>query len=192
MEGIWRRVTKAQLFGREAPTFCPEDLLVALCLHAGHHGWMQLSHLCDLAQLLRVHPELDWDVVGSHLGDSNTRRIVDLSLYLTHRHWRTQIPTDILKSISVDPHVPRLGRRIETEIWPAVEPKLTTSNLRWMLDRTAGENILDRLYLLAGTFFYPAIEDIEHFRLPAFLTPLYPGLRFFRLARNFTQALLQT
>jgi len=192
MDGIWRRVTKVNFFSREATTFCPEDLLVALCLHAGHHGWMQLSHLCDLAQLLNVHSELDWEIVRSHLGDSNTRRIVDLSLYLLHRHWPVQIPGDILEKVVADPNVIRLAVRIEAEIWPVVDPKLTTSSLSWMLERSTGEKVLDRVYLLAGSFLFPAIEDFEQFRLPAFLTPLYPGLRFLRLARNFTQSLWQT
>ena len=61
-----------------------------------------------------------------------------------------------------------------------------------MLERSTGEKVLDRVYLLAGSFLFPAIEDFEQFRLPAFLTPLYPGLRFLRLARNFTQSLWQT
>jgi hypothetical protein len=35
---------------------------------------------------------------------------------------------------------------------------------------------------LAGSFFCPAVEDFEVFRLPLVLSPLYPGLRVLRLA----------
>jgi hypothetical protein len=185
MEGIWKRVTMAAFWGGEVPTFCAEDLAVSLCLHAGHHGWQQLSQMCDLAQLFQVHPQLDWEIVRSHLGDSNTRRIVYVSLRLLKEHWEAQIPEDLMHMISADPHVARLAGRIQREIWPSPSPALTTSGLGWMLERSSGEDLADRLRLLAGSFLCPAVEDFELFRLPPMLTPLYPGLRVLRLAFKY-------
>jgi len=182
MAGMWQRVTMVHLFDSEVPTFCPEDLLVALCLHAGHHGWVQLSHFCDVAQLLLAHPQMDWDTVCSHLGDSNTRRIVYVTWRLLHQHWRGQIPADMMARVFADPHVARLAQRVQTEIWPSLIPTLTTSNLRWLLDRSSGEDLKDQLRLLTGTIFYPAIEDFATFKLPQTLAPLYPVLRALRLA----------
>ena len=185
MDGIWKRMTMVPFLGVEVPSFCPEDLLVALCLHAGHHGWQQLSQMCDLAQLFQIHPQLSWSIVRGHLGDSNTTRIVYVSLRLLKEHWAVQIPEDLMSSIFADPHVARLAGRIQTEIWPSPCPALTTSSLRWMLDRSSGENLADRLRLLAGSFFCPAIEDFEIFRLPPALAPLYPLLRVSRLACKY-------
>lgn len=182
MDGIWKRSVKARLMDRDVPALCHEDLLVVLCLHAGHHGWMQLSHMCDLAQLFRVHQKFDWKVVRSHLGDSNTMRIVSISLYLLQKHWHVQIPEEMMVTVSADRHVERLAHRIEVEIWPAEEPTLTTSSLQWMLERTAGESLHDRMRLLAGSVFVPSMEDFVLFRLPLALSPFYAGLRILRLA----------
>jgi hypothetical protein len=182
MNGIWQRIQPANLFGAEIPTFCPEDMLVALCLHAGHHGWMQLSHFCDIAQLLRAHPRLDWNIVNSHLGDSNTRRLLFVCWHLLKKHWNAQIPDAMLIRISSDPHVARLAHRIETEIWPSPSPELTTASLRWLIDRSSGENGIDRSVLLLGSMLQPAVEDFAMFRLPWLLAPLYPLLRVYRLA----------
>jgi len=181
MDGIWGRVRQSQLFEREVPTFCPEDNLIALCLHAGHHGWMQLSHMCDIAQLLLTYPEMDWEIVESHLGDSNTRRLVFVCWHLLERHWGSRFPEQMMARAAADTHVARLADRVEQEIWPSIDPQLTTSNFRWMLERTAGEGLVDRFYLLMGSLFHPAIEDIVAFKLPRFLTWLYPVLRFGRL-----------
>ena len=169
MEGVWQRATSAHAWGCEMPTLCPEDLLVALCLHAGHHGWMQLSHLCDIAQLFQVHPQLDWDIVRRHLGDSNTTRIVYVSLHLLEKYWQANIPGDL-----------------KAAILASSRPALTTSSLRWLWDRSSGVDLADRLRLLTGTFFCPAIEDVEMFRLPRILAPLYPGLRALRLAFKYS------
>ena len=186
MEGVWQRATSAHAWGCEMPTLCPEDLLVALCLHAGHHGWMQLSHLCDIAQLFQVHLQLDWDIVRRHLGDSNTTRIVYVSLHLLEKYWQANIPGDLKAAILADPNVARLARRIQSEIWPSSRPALTTSSLRWLWDRSSGVDLADRLRLLTGTFFCPAIEDVEMFRLPRILATLYPGLRALRLAFKYS------
>jgi hypothetical protein len=179
---MWKRVIMARLFDGEVPTFSPEDNLVALCLHAGHHGWMQLSHFCDIAQLLLAYPDLDWDIVSSHLGDSNIRRIVYVCWYLLERHWHARIPAEMMMRVAADAHVARLAHRVETEIWPSLAPALTTANLRWLMDRSAGEDLGDRLRLLIGSVFWPAIEDFAMFRLPPVLAPLYAVLRALRLA----------
>ena len=188
MEGIWKRMTMTSFWGGEVPTLRAEDLAVSLCLHAGHHGWQQLSQMCDLAQLFQVHPELDWEIVRSHLGDSNTRRIVYVSLRLLKEHWEAQIPDDLMQMIFADSHVARLAGRIQREIWPSPSPALTTSSLGWMLDRSSGEDLADRLRLLAGSFLCPAVEDFEMFRLPPVLAPLYPGLRVMRLAYKYVSS----
>jgi hypothetical protein len=59
---------------------------------------------------------------------------------------------------------------------------LTTASFRWLINRSAGEDVLDRLVLIAGSVFQPAVEDFAMFRLPRLLTPLYPLLRVCRLA----------
>ena len=188
MSGIWERRTQARLLGQDVPALSPEDLLVVLCLHAGHHGWMQLSHMCDLAQLFRVHGEFDWEIVRRHLGDSNTRRIVCISLYLLRKHWHVGLPEEIAAMIFADPHVERLARRIEEEIWPAEKPALTTSGLWWLLDRTAGEDWHDRVQLLTGSFLVPSTEDFALFRLPPALSYFYAGLRILRLACRYVSS----
>ena len=182
MDGMWKRREMARLLDGGVPALCPEDLLVVLCLHAGHHGWGQLSHMCDLAQLFRVHGEFDWKIVHGHLGASHTRRIIFISLYLLRKHWHTPMSEEMMDMVSSDPRVERLARRIEAEIWPAEKPALTTSSLRWMLERTAGEDLRDRARLLAGSIFVPSIEDFAWFRLPAALSHLYAGVRVLRLA----------
>ena len=38
----------------------PEDLLLFLCAHATKHRWKALSFVCDIAELIRSSPALDW------------------------------------------------------------------------------------------------------------------------------------
>jgi hypothetical protein len=184
--GIWKRVTMAPFFGRDVPTLCPEDMLVVLCLHAGQHEWARLSTLCDIGQLLLHHPELKWEVVRSHLCDSNTIRMVHVSLLLVGQHRPIQIPPDFAARISADQHAAGLAEQIQSELWPAPELEVSKlSQIRWLMARTAGENLDDRLRFLIGNMLGPTLSDFESFKLPRILFTLYPVLRAFRLAYKY-------
>jgi hypothetical protein len=192
MAGIWRRVTLVRLFDCDVPSFCPEDSLVALCLHAGKHGWAHLSHFCDMAQLLVTHPKMDWDIVCSHLGDSNTARNVYVSLHLLEQHWSAEIPEGVKTRIFADAQVTRVASRVQTEAWPSPQPTLTQSNLRWVLERSSGEPPGDRLRFLMGVAFSPTWGDFARVDLPRILTPLYPGVRIWRVACEYSSSWLQS
>lgn len=182
MDGVWSRKTVSRLMNQDIPALSPEDLLVVLCLHAGNHAWTYLSHLCDLAQLFRTHRSFAWEIVKSHLGDSHTQRVVCVSLHLLEKHWNVELPAEIKVFIVSDAHVERLVHRIETEIWPAEKSALTTSSMHWLLNRSTGEEWRDRLRLLVGSIFVPAIEDFAMVQLSPALSPLYAALRMLRLA----------
>jgi hypothetical protein len=186
MGQIWKRATTASFFGRDVPTLCAEDMLVVLCLHAGQHEWARLSTLCDVSQLLLHHPDLNWEIVRSQLRDSNTIRMIDVSLFLVSQHWPVQIPTDFAARISADHHIAGLAEKIQSELWP--EPELEAnlqSQIRWLMARTAGENFGDRFRFLAGNMLGPTLSDFETFRLPRMLFTLYPALRGVRLAFKY-------
>jgi Uncharacterised nucleotidyltransferase len=191
MAGIWRRLTLVRLFDCDVPSFCPEDSLVALCLHAGKHGWAHLSHFCDMAQLLVTHPQMDWDIVCSHLGDSNTARNVYVSLHLLEQHWSVEIPEGVKARTSADPQVTRVASRVQTEAWPSPRPALTQSNLHWLLERSSGEALGDRLRFLMGVAFSPTWGDFAKVDLPQILTPLYRGVRIWRVACEYGSSWLQ-
>jgi hypothetical protein len=181
--GIWQRAVAVPLFGRNVPTFCPEDLIVALCLHAGQHEWMQLSLFCDLARTLQAYCKCRWDIVRSHLGDSNTRRIIFVSLCLLRRHWTAEIPADLAAEIAGDREVQSIADIVEREFWPAANlPEPTNASWAWLLRRTRGEHWMDRLRYVAGIALNPTNIDYETFKLPRPAIALYPLLRAGRLA----------
>jgi hypothetical protein len=183
--GIWQRSREAPFFGQTIPTFCPEDLLFALCLHAGGHDWLEISLFCDIALLLR-DSHLNWEIVLSHLGDSNTRRIVFISLALTQKHWHAALPPEIDHRIAADSQVPGIVAAIERELWPRIESEpIKSIPLGWLLRRTKGEAIGERLRHVGGVTLNPTLIDFERFRLPRPLIPLYPLLRGARLACKY-------
>ena len=64
IESYWQRLVPHSLCGTEVRVLGPEDLLIVLCIHGGEkHRWVRLQMLADIARLLVVNADLDWDVV---------------------------------------------------------------------------------------------------------------------------------
>lgn len=62
----------------------PEDLLIVLCVHGSKHAWEQLKWVCDVAELLRSHPDLDWERIFSNASAWGCRRLICIGLSLAH------------------------------------------------------------------------------------------------------------
>lgn len=58
MDWLWPRRQTSILLGMPIPVFSPEQTLILRCLHGSKHGWSCLIWIRDVAQLLRVRPDL--------------------------------------------------------------------------------------------------------------------------------------
>ena len=61
---VWQSgqaVNFSDLTDEPVTTLSAEVLVLYLCYHAARHDWEDLSLLCDLAELLKRLPSLDWE-----------------------------------------------------------------------------------------------------------------------------------
>src|SRR5690606_30321214 len=61
MDELWSRHIIVNVSGIQLPTLSKEDCVLVLCAHGTQHRWQKLKWVCDLAELLRTHPDMDWD-----------------------------------------------------------------------------------------------------------------------------------
>lgn len=177
---MWERATAAKLFDAFLPTLAPEDNFVALCLHAGEHAWSQISLFCDLAQLLAMTSNFDWEIVRQQTRDANVRRTVDVCTLLLAKYFHSEIPEDFLRR---EMQVELLAARAATEFWPDPErsPHRNDTSITWIRERCRGLRLRDRVRWITGVLLTPSLADFQALRLPGFLQGLYPALRFARL-----------
>jgi len=90
----------------------PEDLLIVLCLHGSKHAWEELKWICDVAELLRSHPHLDWDRIFLNASLWRCRRLVCLGLSLAHLLLDAPLPEAVLARFSTDSDVHVLSPRM--------------------------------------------------------------------------------
>ncbi|QXD16145.1 nucleotidyltransferase family protein [Rhodocaloribacter litoris] len=86
----------------------PEDLLLVLCFHGEKNRWETLKYICDVSELIRSHPGLDWDVTLARARRTRALRILYLGLSLAHHYFEVPLPPEVLTGINRDRAVRQL------------------------------------------------------------------------------------
>jgi hypothetical protein len=104
LEDIWRSAVPARLGDADALVMSPEFLLLHICAHlaCNHLFVFSLRALCDIAEIVRAHPELDWTVVVNHGRRHGWGRGVGAALRLASDHLGAGVPVDTLASLEAD------------------------------------------------------------------------------------------
>jgi hypothetical protein len=186
VDAMFGRATALPLAGRSLRTFCAEDLLLVLCVHAGKHAWSRLDWLGDISRLARQ--ELDWSAVEKQSKALGIERMVAVSFVLAQRVLGAPLPERIRKSLPGDW---RSGR-IAGEIVPLLAngAEYDTESIRYfqLMMRTR-ERWQDRARFLWRLAFTPTAGDWSALQLPQALFPLYGFRRMLRLPGKLGKSL---
>ena len=183
--GVWARLRRTPLAGREVPSFSPEDLLLILCVHADSHLWERLAWIADIARLVEVERELDWAVLFARARASGSVRILSLGIALAADLLAAPVPEHVAGRARAEPAVRALADEITARLFTERPGEATAQDLeRSVFQLRSRERWRDRVRLLAT----PNEGDWDCFPLPAPLYPLYYVLRPFRLLAKYGAA----
>ena len=204
---LWQRRETVALRGVSVPSLSTEDLLVFLCLHGSKHRWKSLKWVCDVAELLRTVPDLDWDLVTRL--SRRQRRMVLLGLALAHDLLDAPLPAHVAKQLAADQKMPALVQQAQAWIFQR-EQALDSYGVERIVSVLTNTRIgsggatphvadlyRDIIYSLhpqlggwrvvygwLAFIFVPTIFDVQWVSLPARLFPLYYPLRLIRFLRR--------
>jgi hypothetical protein len=155
---FFERLAPVPIAGRQVPTFCPEDLLLFLCVHGSKHGWTSLGWLCDVARLID-RCAVNWDDVLARAQASHVSRCLLLGLTLAR---------DLLGAAA--PELPQ-----EALAASAREQLMNGSgdvSMRFQLALL--ERLTDKVRFWQPVLgLAPYAEDFESLHIPASLFPVY-------------------
>jgi hypothetical protein len=109
---FWARRVAVAFENRTVPGLAPEDLLIVLCVHGSKHAWEQLKWVCDVAELIRSHPDLDWNQIFVHASNWRCRRMLYLGLTVAHLMLNAPLPAAVLERLEADVEVMALAHRM--------------------------------------------------------------------------------
>lgn len=175
---VWQHLVPFSFFGRKLRVFSPELMLVALCIHSAQHHWAHLKMFADIAELLYQSPQLNWRIVDDLVADSHAKRSMLVALALVRSCQNAELPPHVIDEIRRDPHVSEIASAIYSKIWPSPhDPTPVQTDFRWLLFRSRGERLPDRLRYLCAVALRPTLADFQTLGLPRQLEWLYFALR---------------
>jgi hypothetical protein len=172
------------LGGHDVRTFCPEDALLAICVHGSKDSWARLSWIADVSELIQSQPALDWKGIRARAEALRLERMLHAGLILAARILDAALPDEIAKRVRDDEAAEEIAVNLERNfLCSDVRPMGAFE--RFQLRRRLVPGALRGWRYALRLTMAPAEEDWLMVRLPRPLAPLYILLRPFRLMRKY-------
>lgn len=182
-EDMWQRLEPVSIGETRTHTFAPEDLLLVLCVNAGKEFWKELSRLCDINELIRSHPKLDWEMITRQANLAGARRMLFISLLLVHELLGATLPEQIIKSIEAERAVRPLALMVRQELFRDESERESVSHI--LKPAKALDGIPAQVKFHLRSALTPTPEDWTFINLPERLRFLYYLTRPVRLANKY-------
>jgi len=99
---LWQRLDIVMFGGRKIQSFPVEESLIVLAVHGSNHCWNRLSWICDIAELIRVNPDIDWSYLLSLAVCWRSERMLLMALFLAEAVLGAELPDYVSKRIQKD------------------------------------------------------------------------------------------
>jgi hypothetical protein len=187
--GDWfKRALPAKFGQRRVRCLAPEDLLLALCLHAAKHAWVNLLWLCDIAAVMHTLA-VDYGVFYERAEGLGILRIVGVSFWLVSELLGIALPTMAQNRVHHDTETVAIGRTLLPTI-AATAHFDAESPAYFRLMVRARERLGDRLRCLWRLAVTPGDGEWAVVKLPEMLFPLYRVVRLGRLLGRIAEGRL--
>lgn len=182
-EDFWGRLETMQLSNIEVKTLSAEDLLLSLCVHGSKHHWERLAWICDVAELVRMRTDLNWDVLLERAAASGSDRMLFLGLYLAERLLAARLPEKVKAKLLIERNVASLAERVSKRLFSSSGEIPLPINESFRFNWALREGWRSRLRY-CRLLLQPTDADIESIALPESLSFAYYLMRPFALFRR--------
>jgi hypothetical protein len=142
---LWEYVEKVSLADRLVRTLAPEDVLALVCVHGAKHHWERLAMICDVAELIRRYPKINWGRVLEQTRRLGGARMLYLGLFLAQNLLGATVPGKIGQQMQDDPVVRALGDRVRAWLFAGPDNLLRTLQQHAFYLKL-GEHLRDRVW----------------------------------------------
>jgi hypothetical protein len=154
-EPWWDRLVSFCLAGARVRTFSPPDLLLLLILHGTTHGWDRLAWICDIAELLRIHQDLDWPALLRQARTLRITRMFNLGLLLANGLLGASLPAKLRSQIQADPVAVAIAGDVRRKLFQDDRPPIGEEE-KWRFFVATREDLRDRIWSCHCIGFIPS------------------------------------
>jgi len=183
LEQLWEHRQPLSLGGTTVPSLAPEELILVLAVHGAKHSWERLNWICDVAELIRAHPRMDWGRVLRGAHSLHSERILFLGLRLARDLLGAPLPQEIEQHMVADRAAASLAVQAHERLFEEAG-SLSDTFRAYLFPLWTMQRLRDRTrygLFLAHRWTAPNHRDHAFLSLPAALSFLYYPLRPLRL-----------
>ena len=175
---IWPRLEQVTIANRTVPTLGHVDLALFLAAHGTKEGWKSLLWVCDFAELLRKHQDIDWLAVFDCAQRSYFSRPLLLAFILASTLLDAPVPPELVKEARINSAVRALAENARFRMLRTVQE----GELREFLNGLNTHSRLShRLRPFLTLLTTRTVSDYQTMPLPKSLWGIYYFTRPFRL-----------
>jgi|SRR5215217_797177 len=194
LEGLGERLEQIHLGDDVVPTLSVEDLLLVLCVHGTKHHWERLRWICDVAELLRVRTDVNWETLMGVAESLGSQRMLSVGLYLAHDLLGAPLPQQALHKVQADPAVMDLANWVYERLFS--ESNGSSNGLEedfpfHPFHLRARERLRDKSLYCVRAALTTTIRDWMLLPLPRHMYALYHVVRLIRLTAKYGPRLLK-
>jgi hypothetical protein len=178
-ESLWENTSLDSFEGTTIKTLAPEDLLLSLCVHGAKHLWERLSWIADIAQLLDVYTNLNWERLLERARRTGCERMLLLGLFVAHDLLGAKLPAQVETQCSLDPEIAHLAGQIYSRLF-AEGSEASGMSGYFIFQLKARRRLRDK-FNYCRYVVSPTEEDLTLLSLPASLSFVYYLLRPLRM-----------
>lgn len=178
---FWDTEATIEILGRSVRAIPPDMLFLFICAHGSRHYWDRLKWICDVAEMIRSHPTLDWRYILETAEKAGAARVVNMAILLADSLLGAPAPTWVLNHSQRDSRAASLAAvAVDHPLTERVN-RLETGVAQRRFTMATKERRVDRVRYFADVTLQPNQEDYEWLALPERAAFLYPVLRPMRL-----------
>jgi hypothetical protein len=192
---LWEHLESILLEKNVVPTFTPEVYLLVLCLNGTKECWNSLNRICDVAELIRSHPHMDWQQIIEQSQKMGFMRLIFIGLLLAQNLLGTDLPDFILEQMHSDSVANSVASRLHTQLFSEICEPYGAVETTFFHIKTR-ERWKDKiksflgLMILSG-WLHPTKRDRDVIPLPTQLSFIYYLIRPIRVLWRYKHFLFQ-
>jgi len=185
---LWQRLETITIAGRTIPTLARDDLALFLAAHGTKEGWRSLIWVCDFAEFLRKHQDINWAAILDRAQRSHSLRPLLLAMVLASTLLDAPIPATLVDLAWNHLAVRTLAEQAKLRMLRDSPEREVDKFLNGL---NTHDRLRNRLLPLATLLTTRTVSDYQAMPLPKSLWRFYHFTRPFRLAGKILKRALR-
>ena len=157
------RLRTVRFHCRNVRSLSLEDTLLHLCVHGTHEIWSRIEQVLSVARLIKMYPNLDWEMLVNLSDQLHCKRVLFTGLFLSIDVFDAPIPPVVTVQIKYDKTVKRIAANIFFRLFMETAPKEFNEKRAEQIsfDLKIREHPHDKVLYLLRRVFVPTGKDWE-------------------------------